>query len=87
MSDINKRNTSEELARNVAEASTLLETHKERKVSQLYYIAWILLLLYRKKWKVERKYFRKYTKQERLEEAINSHLNPASSLLLFVETH
>lgn len=32
VSDANKRNTSEELARSVAEAADLLEAHKERKV-------------------------------------------------------
>lgn len=31
VSDVNKRNTSEELARSVAEADSLLETHRERK--------------------------------------------------------
>lgn len=40
--DINKRNTSEELARSVAEAEHLLELHQERKVSRA--CTWLLQL-------------------------------------------
>lgn len=35
VSDINKRNTSDELVRSVPEASDLLEAHKERKVKNI----------------------------------------------------
>lgn len=36
MSDVTKRNLSEELARGVAEADALLQTHSERKVLNYY---------------------------------------------------
>lgn len=39
VTDVNKRNTSEELARSVAEADDLLEGHMERKVRELQRIA------------------------------------------------
>ncbi len=45
MSDITKRNLSEDLARGVAEADALLQTHSERKVENIITVTQLALCL------------------------------------------